>query len=444
MKDLTTGDETRQLIGFALPMLLGNIFQQFYNMVDSFVVGRFVGTTALAAVGTSFPVIFLMLALILGVTSGSTVLIAQFFGAKDLASVRKVVSTSYLFLLAAGIIMSVVGIAATPAILRLLAVPDAIKPEAGSYLQIIFAGMLTTFGYNGVASMLRGLGDSRTPLYLLIAATLINVVLDLVFVVAFRWGVAGAAWATVISQGISFIGVLVVLNRKNELMRIDRTGLSWDKESFSRMLKIGLPSGVQQTLVSLGMMTLTRLVNEFGAATMAAYTAATRLESIASMPAMNLSMAVTTFTGQNIGAGKTERVRRGHLSALVVSVSISLVITLAVILFGRPLMGIFTTDPEVIRIGGEYLVIVGLFYWLFAMMFINNGVMRGAGDVFIPMFTTIMAFWLVRIPCALLFTRVFGMGSQGVWWSIPTGWAVGCLYTTLYYRSGKWKLKKLT
>jgi putative MATE family efflux protein len=444
MKDLTTGDETRQLIGFALPMLLGNIFQQFYNMVDSFVVGRFVGTTALAAVGTSFPVIFLMLALILGVTSGSTVLIAQFFGAKDLANVRKVVSTSYLFLLAAGIIMSIVGIVATPAILRLLAVPDTIKPEAGSYLQIIFAGMLTTFGYNGVASMLRGLGDSRTPLYLLIAATLINVVLDLLFVVAFHWGVAGAAWATVISQGISFIGVLVVLNRKNELMRIDRTGLSWDKTSFSRMLKIGLPSGVQQTLVSLGMMTLVRLVNEFGAATMAAYTAATRLESIASMPAMNLSMAVTTFTGQNIGAGKTERVRRGHLSALVVSVSISLLITLVVILFGRPLMGIFTTDPDVIRIGGEYLVIVGMFYWLFSIMFINNGVMRGAGDVFIPMFTTIMAFWLVRIPCALLFTRVFGMGSQGIWWSIPAGWAVGCLYTTQYYRSGKWKLKKLT
>ncbi len=443
MKDLTKGDETKQLIGFALPMLLGNIFQQFYNMVDSFVVGRFLGTTALAAVGTSFPIIFFMLSLIMGVAMGSTVLISQFFGAKDPGNLRKVISTSYIFLLIAGTIMSAVGVLSTSFILKALAVPADIMPEASAYLRIIFAGMLATFGYNGVAAMLRGLGDSKTPLYLLIASTLMNVVLDLVFVVVFKWGVAGAAWATIIAQALSFAGVLIVLDKKNQYLRLDRRNLKWDKTMFAQMLRIGLPTGLQQTLVSLGMMALTRVVNGFGPLTMAAYTAALRIDSIASMPAMNLSQAVTTFTGQNIGAGKPERVRRGHLSAIAVNAGISLVMTLCVILFGRQMMGIFTTDQRVVAIGAQYLLIVGLFYVVFGTMFINNGVMRGAGDVFIPMINTILALWVVRLPCALLFTKVFHMGSDGIWWSIPAGWSIGFVFSTWYYLSGKWKNKSI-
>ncbi len=443
MKDLTTGDETRQLIWFAVPMLLGNVFQQFYNMVDSFVVGRFIGTDALAAVGTSFPIIFFMLALILGVTMGSTVLISQFFGARDMESLQKVVTTSYIFLFVAGSIMSVVGVLAAPFILKAMAVPPEVLPEATSYLRIIFGGMLATFGYNGVAAMLRGLGDSKTPLYILIAATLLNVVLDLVFVVVFHWGVAGAAWATIISQGLSFIGALIVLDTRNKYVRLDFRRLVWDKPIFRQMLRIGLPTGLQQTLVSLGMMVLSRIVNEYGPLTMAAYTAAARIDSIAAMPAMNLSQAVTTFTGQNMGAGKAERVKRGHLSAIVVSTVISLVIGVLVVVFGKQLMSIFTTDPQVIAIGYEYFLIVGFFYTIFGVMFINNGVMRGAGDVFIPMINTLLALWIVRVPCALLFTKVFGMGSAGIWWSIPAGWMVGFIFSTWYYLSGKWKTKTI-
>lgn len=443
MKDLTKGDETRQLIGFALPMLLGNIFQQFYNMVDSFVVGRFLGTTALAAVGVSFPILFFMLALITGVTMGSTVLISHYFGAKNTESLRKVISTSYIFLFLAGTIMTAIGVLSTSFILRLLAVPEAIMPEASAYLRIIFVGMLATFGYNGVAAMLRGLGDSKTPLYLLIASTLINIVLDLVFVVAFGWGVAGAAWATIIAQAVSFIGVLIVLDTRNPYVRLDGRNLKWDKAIFAQILRIGLPTGLQQTLVSIGMMVLMRIVNGFGPLAMAAYTAAARIDSIASMPAMNLSQAVTTFTGQNMGAGKTERVRRGHLSAIAMSTAISLAMTFCVVLFGRQLMGIFTVDPAVIAIGAEYLLIVGLFYVVFGIMFINNGVMRGAGDVFIPMINTLLAFWVVRVPAALIFTRIFHMGTNGIWWSIPAGWSVGFIFTSFYYRSGKWKTKNI-
>jgi len=443
MKDLTKGDETRELIWFALPMLLGNIFQQFYNMVDSFVVGRFIGTSALAAVGTSFPVIFFMLALITGVTMGSTVLISQFFGAKDMESLKKVITTSYIFIFVVGIVMTIVGVFSTDFILKALAVPDDIMPEASAYLRIIFAGMLTTFGYNGVAAMLRGLGDSKTPLYLLIASTLINVVLDLVFVIVFKWGVAGAAWATIISQAISFFGAMIILDKKNQFVRLDYRNLRWDRTAFTQMMRIGLPTGIQQTLVSLGMMVLSRIVNGYGPITMAAYTAAARIDSIASMPAMNLGQAVTTFTGQNIGAGKTERVRRGHLSAIVVSTGISLLITLCVVFFGRQLMGIFTTDAMVIETGSQYLTIVGLFYAVFGIMFINNGVMRGAGDVFIPMINTILALWLIRVPCALLFTNVFHMGTNGIWWSIPAGWCIGFAFSSWYYLSGKWKNKTI-
>lgn len=441
MKDLTKGNETTQLILFALPMLLGNIFQQFYNMVDSFVVGRFVGTTALAAVGTSFPIIFFMLSLIMGVTMGSTVLISQFFGARDHEKLKKVISTSYIFLFLAGTVMSFIGVFSSGFILRAMSVPADVMPEAAAYLRIIFAGMLATFGYNGVAAMLRGLGDSKTPLYLLIASTLMNIVLDLTFVLVFHWGVSGVAWATIISQAVSFIGAIVLLARRKEHVAPDFRHLEWNKEIFSKMIKIGLPTGIQQTMVSLGMMVLSRIVNEFGPATMAAYTAAARIDSIASLPAMNLSQAITTFTGQNIGAGKAERVKRGHLSAIAVNTAISLVITIAVLLFSKNLMSLFTTNTEVIAIGSEYLVIVGIFYVLFGIMFINNGVMRGAGDVFIPMINTLLALWLVRLPCALLFTRVFKMGTSGIWWSIPAGWGIGFVFSTWYYLTGKWKTK---
>ncbi len=441
MKDLTNGNETKVLVSFALPMLLGNIFQQFYNMADSVIVGRFVGTDALAAVGTGFPVIFFMVALIMGVGMGGTVLIAQYFGAKDHRSVRAVVDTAYIFLFGAGIAMSIIGVSIARPILVAMRVPASILPQATTYLRIIFAGMVTTFGYNGVAAILRGLGDSKTPLYLLIAATLLNVALDLLFVVAFGWGIAGAAWATVIAQGVSFIGTMAVLQRRGGLARIDFKAMRWDGGMFRQMLKIGLPAGLQQTFVSLGMMTLSGIVNGFGPATMAAYAASARIESLATMPAMNLSQALMTFTGQNIGAGKIERVRKGHWSAILVNAGISLSMTLLIVLGGRIILGMFSTDAEVIRIGMRYFLIVAPTYILFGSMFINNGVMRGAGDVFIPMISTLLALWLVRIPFALLFTGPLGMGSDGVWWSIPAGWIVGLIFTTLYYRSGKWKDK---
>ncbi len=441
MKDLTEGGETGTIIAFALPMLIGNVFQQFYNMVDSVIVGNFVGTTALAAVGIAFPVIFLMISLVMGLTMGTTVLVAQYFGAKDEAKVRAAVDTGYITLFWSGLAMSVVGVLSTDAILTALKVPADVFPEASAYLRVIFAGLLTMFGYNAVSAIFRGLGDSRTPLYLLIAASLLNVALDLLFVVAFGWGVPGVAWATVISQGASFAGGLAYANRKNRLVSLSFKELAFDGEIFRHSLRIGLPTGIQQTMVSLGMMALTRIVNGHGTATIAAFAGASRLDSFASMPAMNLSQALSTFTGQNMGAGKTERVKRGHLSALAVGSAISIAVGAAVFIFGKPLMGMFTRDAEVMAIGARYLTIVGATYLLFSTMFINNGVMRGAGDAFIPMINTVLALWVVRIPCAMLFSGPLGMGSDGIWWSVPAGWLMGAVFSTWYYLGGRWKRK---
>ncbi|MDX9898077.1 MAG: MATE family efflux transporter [Spirochaetia bacterium] len=441
MKDLTQGGETRTIITFALPMLIGNIFQQFYTMVDSIIVGNYVGTAALAAVGTAFPVIFLMISLVTGLTMGTMVLVAQYFGAKDMVKVRAAVDTGYITLFWAGLFMSIVGVVSTNGILTLLKVPADVFQEASDYLRVIFAGLLAMFGYNAISAVLRGLGDSKTPLYLLIAASLLNVALDFLFVVGFGWGVVGAAWATVISQGASFVGGLFYINARNRLISINIRQLKFDKPIFRQSLRIGLPTSVQQTMVSLGMMALARIVNGHGTATIAAYAAASRLDSFASMPAMNLSQAISTFTGQNMGAGKTERVKRGHMSATLVGGAISLTVGAIVILFGTALMGMFTRDTEVMAIGARYLSIVGATYLLFSTMFINNGVMRGAGDAFIPMINTILALWVIRIPCAILFSGPLGMGTDGIWWSIPAGWLMGAVFSSWYYLGGRWKRK---
>ncbi|MBN2873792.1 MAG: MATE family efflux transporter, partial [Spirochaetales bacterium] len=264
---------------------------------------------------------------------------------------------------------------------------------------------------------------------------------DLLFVVGFGWGVPGVAWATVIAQGLSFAGGLLYLSTRNELVRLRFGNLLFDREIFGHGLRIGLPTGIQQTMVSLGMMALMRIVNGFGTTTIAAYAVASRLDSFAAMPAMNLSQAMSTFTGQNMGAGKTERVKRGHLSAVLVGAGISLLVGAAVLLFGDSLMRLFTADPEIISTGAAYLAIVGSTYILFSTMFINNGVMRGAGDAFIPMINTLLALWVVRIPCAILFSGPLGMGTNGIWWSIPAGWTMGAIFSTWYYLGGRWKRK---
>lgn len=439
MKDLTQGNESKLILQFATPMLLGNVFQQLYNIVDSIIIGNFLGKEALAAVGAAFPFIFLLISLIIGIATGSTIVIAQYFGAKDLDKVRRAIDTLYIFLFFASISVSIIGIAFSGPIFRLISLPEEVIPLAVTYMNIYIGGIIFAFGFSGTSAILRGLGDSKTPLYFLIIATIANIILDLLFVLVFGWGVAGVAIATVISQAGAFITAILYLNRTHELVTLTTFRLRFDREIFRQSIRIGLPSGIQQTLVSLGMLALFRIVNIFGTPAAAAYSIALRIDSFASLPAMNFGAALSTFVGQNLGANKPSRVRSGLHATLKLSTIVSVVVSVLSIIFREPLMKVFTQDPEVIRIGADYLLIISGFYMVFSAMFAINGALRGAGDTLIPMFITLLSLWFVRIPVSWVLAH--SMGINGIWWGAPIAWFLGMSLSYLYYMTGRWRTK---
>jgi len=439
MQDLTSGHEGKLIFNFAAPMLLGNVFQQLFSVIDSIVVGKFIGTEALAAVGASFPVIFMMVSMIIGIVMGTTVVISQYFGAKDLVKVSRAIDTMYIYSAVAGIIITVTGLFIAEPLLRLLGTPEEIVPQATLFLRIYFSGAVIFFGYNGTSAVLRGLGDSKTPLYFLIIATVANIILVLLFVGVFKWGIAGAAYATLLANSLAFGLAIYWLNRNHKLIRIAITGLHFDREVFRQSIRIGLPTGIQQTLVAIGGLALMGIVNQFGTNVLAGYSVASRLDSIALVPAMSFSQALSTFVGQNIGANKTERIRTGLISTVKMSGIVTIVTSVLIVIWGHLIMSLFTNDAEVIRIGDQYLTIVSIFYVIFTLMFIYNGLMRGAGDTLIPMFLSLISLWIIRIPLAWMLSRK--IGPSGIWWSIPAGWFIGLSLSFLYYKTGRWKRK---
>ncbi len=441
MKDLTTGNEGKLIFRFAMPMLAGNVFQQLYNVVDSIVVGRIIGKQALAAVGANFPFIFALISFVVGITIGATVVISQYFGAKKNDLVKKAIDTIYIFLFFASILVTGLGIFLSKYIFQLIDLPADVLPQAVSYFNVYAVGFIFFFGFAGTSSILRGLGDSKTPFYFLAFSTLINIGLDLLFVWGLHWGIKGAAAATVISQAVAFFAIILYLNRYHQFVDFRPKTMKFDKEVFKKSLKIGLPTGFQQTFVSLGFLGLYRIVNMFGTSTIAAYSVAIRIGSFASMPAMNFSSALSTFVGQNIGAGKMERIHKGLKITLLMANSVAIVISALAIIFAEPLMAVFTPDAGVIAIGKQYLLIVPFFYVLFATLFSLNGVMRGAGDTLIPMFVTLISLWVVRIPVSYWLSLKFG--TVGIWWGIPIAWAVGLTLAFIYYKSGRWKKKAI-
>lgn len=439
MKNLTDGNSGKLIFQFAIPMLIGNVFQQMYNIVDSIVVGQYVGKTALAAVGASFPLIFMLVSFVIGISMGATIMIAQYFGAKDMHNVKRTMDTMYVFLFFAAIAITILGLLLSRPIFRLINLPEDVLPQAVTYFNIYLTGLIFFFGFNGISAVLRGLGDSKTPLYFLVIATIVNAVLAVLFVGIFKWGVAGSAWATVIAQAGAFITGIVYLNRTHEVVKIKSLRLEFDRKLFHTSLKIGLPQGLQQTFVSIGMLAVVRFVNNFGTDAIAAYSVAGRIDSLAGMPAMNFGAALSTFVGQNLGANKPERVRQGLQSTLNMSAALALFTTIVVVIFRRPLMELFTNDATVIELGSDYLVIVASSYILFSTMFVVGGVMRGAGDTIVPMFITLFSLWLIRIPCTWLLSHY--MGLTGIWWAVPISWAIGLGLSYIYYRKGNWRKK---
>lgn len=439
MKDLTQGHEGRLIIKFAIPLVMANLLQQGYNFVDRLIVGNYLGKEALAAVGASFPVIYTLIAFAIGIGSGATVVISQYFGAKQFTDVKKAVSTIFIYLFITAIILTILSISFSEEIFNALHVEDHVQPLARQYFKIYMIGIMAFFGFNAIASVLRGMGDSLTPFWFMAIAFVSNVVLDFLFVVVLNYGVAGAAWATVIAHLIPFLLGAIYLTHKHQLISFRIREMAFDKKIFSKILKIGLPTAFQQTFIALGLTALVRIVNNFDTTVLAAYTVASHIDSLAGMPALNLSSALSAFVGQNLGAKKIERIRKGYWATLFMAWFLSLIVMGVVYIWGNHMIGWFNQDADVIKYGTQYLTIVSSFYLVFSTMFVTHGVLRGSGDTIIPMFISIISLWLIRIPFALYLSKIFGV--VGIWWAIPIGWTIGFILSQIYFYSGRWKKK---
>lgn len=439
MKDLTTGHEGRSIFLFAMPMFIGSLFQQLYNTADSIIVGRFIGKNAMAAVSGANPIMFLLASLLIGICLGFSILLSQFYGSKDTEKVVATIDTASIFVVLSSIVITILGLTFCGSILKFMNTPSIVFDQSKLYLTIIFAGIFFSAGYNFISSVLMGLGDSVTPLYFLIFASILNILLDLVFIVKLGMGVEGVAFATVISQGASFIISVIYLNKKHPLLKIKMKNLIYDNDIFKMGLKLGIPSGIQQMLFAFGNIALQTLVNNYGTSAMAAFGAGSKVETFIALPIMNLGSAVSTFVAQNIGAGEKERVKRGVKSSIKMALYMSLVISALIIIYRSNLILLFNSDKDVVSIGSQYLLIIGPFFVFIGISFILSSAIKGAGDSMFAMLSSVFSLWLVRIPAAYILSKFFGV--NGIWMGIPIGWILGLIITYVYYRLGYWRSK---
>ena len=445
VKNLTEGQPLRLLFFFSLPMVAGNLFQQLYNMVDTAVVGKFVGEDAVAAVGSSFPIVFLSVAVAAGLSMGCNVVVSQLFGAGRIHEMKSTISTAIISLSVLGLILMALGTISAGPLLELLGTDPDIMADSQTYLRIYFGGAVFLFLYNTLNGIYNAQGDSKTPLIFLMISSLTNIVLDLLFVIRFHMGVAGVAWATLIAQGICAVASLAVL-----FLRMKRLPCEAGKEgekiprfhkiAVKRIAQIGLPSMLQQSLVSLSMMMMQGLVNSYGKVLVAGYTAATKIDTLAMLPNMNFSNAMSSYTAQNIGAGRYDRVKQGLKASLFMVVVFSLLITVIIFLFGDQLLSLFLDPGDTsgaLGCGLTYMHTVSLFYILMGLLFVSNGMLRGSGDM--GAFTlSSMANLFSRVAVAYALAYLTPLGANAIWWSIPAGWAIGSVVSLLRVKSGKW------
>ena len=439
IKDMTQGREWKLILSFTLPLMVGNLLQQVYSLADSLIVGNFAGQSALAAVGTSFPVTFLLLALAMGLTNGVGVMAAQFFGAKNHSAFRKNLSTGCITLLGAGLLITVLGIVLSRPLLEGLLRADAsILPDALLYLRIYCVGLVFQFAYNTFAAILRSIGDSRSTMYFLLVSTVLNIILDLIFVQF--WGVAGVAWATVIAQAVSAVVAGIYLFVRVELAHFRKGEFVFDRSMFITSLRLGIPTSIQQCSVGLGMVLMQRLINSFGVDTTAAITAAMKLESFAMVPIMMFYMGLSNFTGQNMGAGKLDRIRRGYHQSMVMAMITCAGIILLLIFVGPYAIMLYHMNEAATAIGVEYLQTLAGFFLIFCVMYITNGVLQGSGDVLYPTLGSITSL-TVRVIVANIMAVFPAIGYRSIFYSIPVGWFFGTAIVFIRYLTGKWKEK---
>ncbi|MDF2543580.1 MAG: putative rane protein [Herbinix sp.] len=442
VKDMTTGNPAKLILKFAIPMLIGNIFQQFYNMVDSIVVGKFVGHDALAAVGATGPLNFFIFALSFGLSAGISIVISQFYGAKDYENVKKSFATATYIIVGSAMITGVLGFIGSRWLLRLLNTPESIIDQSDLYMKIIFAGILGVTCYNGMSSVLRALGDSVTPLIFLAVASLLNVVLDLVFVVSFGWGVPGVAIATIISQILAAIGCILYAFKKVKLLHMPLKEFRPDKFIFSKCIKLGLPVAIQNALISISTMALQGVINSFGEIVIASATAASRIEQLILQPGMSVGVAVASFTGQNIGANQIERAKKGFYAASKIILIFSLIMLPVIYFGGKSIMMLFTSadDTQVVEIGVEAIRVTCFFYSFVGMIFVSRSFLSGAGDVKIPM---VMGF--TEVVTRVVISQILSIPFRyhGIWWATALTWFFTCFVGIFRFYSGKWKDKSI-
>ena len=438
--DLTEGKVWKVIVRFALPLLVGNLLQQFYNITDSIIVGQFLGKEALAAVSASFFIYYFIISLVIGVGSGTTVVISQLFGAKQYQKVQLAFSSFFIFMLVGGIILSIAGIIFAEPVFRLTNTPEEVIPQAVAYFRIYIGGTFLFVTFNSIISILRGVGESVRPMLFILITTVLNIAFDLLFILVFKWGIEGAARATVVSQGIGMCIALAYVNNTHPLLSIKKQDMLFDWKLFKESLKIGLPTSVQQCAIALGLIALLGIVNSFGTNTLTAYGAAGKIDTIITQAILTLSGALAAFCGQNIGAGRLDRVKKGVQFTMYTNIALGLLTFAAVYLFGNEMMRIFTKDIDVVAIGKEYLLIIGGFFIVHGALNVYNGALRGAGDTLFPMITSLVCLWLIRIPLAYYLSS--WLGRNGIWWAIGISITIGLLVTFVYYKIGFWKRRR--
>lgn len=439
--DMTSGNPYRLILLFTAPLLLGNVFQQLYNMVDSMVVGNFIGEQALAAVGTGFPIIFMLSSLFMGLSVGATIMISQYYGAKDMENVRGTINTIYTATMVGIVPLTVIGILSSEPLLRLMNVPDDGTLEmAKIYMLVIFIGMIGNLGFNINAGILQGFGDSRTSLLFLAVAAIINIVLDLVFTFC-GMGVFGVALATIIAQVSSWLFGVYFINKHYTFLHISLFKFQFNRSLFNKAIRLGVPSGIQQALFSVGIMAMQALVNSYGSSFIAGFNGSNKIDTFVFLPIQSISSAVTTYVGQNVGAARLDRVKRGTKAGLVLGVCGSLLISGLVYPLSALLMRMFSQSPDVISAGVSYLHSLLPFYFLCAVLFILSAVLRGAGSMVVPMAASLISLWIARIPIAYWIAGQFG--KDFIYYSYPVSWALGVVIVLIYYLQGGWKKKSI-
>lgn len=438
---MSTGSIPRHYLSFSIPMIISNMLNVGYSIINTVWLGNFVGKEAVGAIAVSFPITFLLIAISSGVTAATTILMSQYFGAKDYNMMEKLVNNSFSISLILGILLTVGGIISSDFLLSLMQTPEEILSVASGYLKISFLGF--TFMYMGqlITSILHGIGDTMLPLVFMGAGVAVNAVLDPFLIIGIgpfpKLGLNGAAYASVAGQVIAMIIALAYLNKKNTLLSFKPARLIFDRHLTFLIFKLGVPTTVQQSLISIGSAVITSFVNSFGASATIAFGAASRIDTIVSMLASSLGMAASVLTGQNLGAQKPERVKEVLKWGIIITSGITLTLSAIVMCFPLQILSIFVHDPSVLDIGVSYLQITGSGYIFFAIMFISNGIINGSGNTVVTMIFSILSLWVIRVPlAAILATTSFGI--LGIWLSVVISYAIVMTSSLMYYCSGKW------